>query len=353
MDLGSWLLRDGTDRERMLDMDRRLRPVRRAAFGVLALALVASGPWIGWWTLVPLALAGVMFKLAESRIEGSERPEHGIFAAWAASELIIAVSVALTGGPTVSTMAWFAIPIVTLSARFSMRGIAAGVALTVALMLIVAFGVDAAAVIDFPPLLIGPLALVIAVAMLSTALMQSDVQHRSETVIDQLTGLLNRKALTARASELAQQSEITGEPVGLFLADLDHFKRVNDSCGHAKGDAVLTDVAYLLRKELRAFDLVYRIGGEEFLVLLPGSDLEQARELAEDLRTAVAAGSFGGGESMTMSFGVAASDRGVPFDYETVFRAADAALYEAKRRGRNRVCCGPVSGRAAVELALA
>jgi diguanylate cyclase (GGDEF)-like protein len=334
---GSWLFRDGTDRERMLDMDRRLQPVRRAAFGVLALALLASGPWLGWWTIAPLVLAAGIFRFADSRIEQASRPEYGMFAAWATSQVIIAGSVALTGGPRTTTMAWFAIPIVTLSARFSTRGIGIGVGVTLALLAAVAFGVDADAVIHNPPLLIAPAAAVIAVAILSTALMRSDREHRSEAVIDQLTGMLNRKALAPRANELAQQSQVSGEPIGLVLGDLDHFKRVNDTRGHACGDGVLKDVAYVLRKELRAFDLVYRLGGEEFLVLLPGADLAQSEDVAEMLREAVAREPLGG-EAMTMSFGVSASQHGDAFDYETVFAEADLALYEAKRGGRDRVC---------------
>ena len=79
----SWLFPDGVDRARMLDMDRRLRPVRRAAFGVLALTLLASGPWLGFWTVVPLAVAALLFRVADTRIDGAARPEFPLFAAWA------------------------------------------------------------------------------------------------------------------------------------------------------------------------------------------------------------------------------------------------------------------------------
>src|SRR3954454_17017757 len=89
MQRDSWLLRDGTDRERMVDMDRRLQPVRRAAFGVLGIALLACGPWLGWWTLAPLVLAAVLFRLADDRIERVRRPEYAIFRAWSASQVII------------------------------------------------------------------------------------------------------------------------------------------------------------------------------------------------------------------------------------------------------------------------
>jgi diguanylate cyclase (GGDEF)-like protein len=327
----------------MIDMDRRLQPVRRAAFGVLAVALLASGPWLGWWTLAPLAVAGLLFALADHRIETSEHPEYAIFAAWAASEVIIAASVAVAGGPVSATMSWFAIPIVTLSARFSGRVIGIGVLWTLALMIAVALGVDSGAVLDDPTILFAPIALVLAVAILSTALMQSDVEHRNDAVIDQLTGMLNRKALANRKDELAQQSRLTGEPVAVLVGDLDRFKQVNDSVGHTGGDSVLRDVAYVLRKELRAFDLAYRLGGEEFLILVPGADEAQGAELAERLRAAVAR-AHPGGESVTISFGVSASPRGRAFDYDEVFVAADAALYEAKRSGRDLVCLGSETG---------
>jgi diguanylate cyclase (GGDEF)-like protein len=336
----SWLIDGGMDRERMLDMDRRVEPVRQRSFIVIAVALLICGPWLGWWTIAPLVVVGVLFKVAEHSVERVSHPEYLLFAAWTGSQLMIAMSVALTGGPRSSAMAWFAIPIVTLSARFPVRGVLLGLVVTVALMVAVAFGVDAHAVIEHPPLLIMPLALTVAVAILSTALMQSDVRHRSAAVIDQLTGMLNRNSLADRTVELAHQSRRTGQPVGLIVGDLDHFKQVNDTHGHATGDAVLQDVAYMLRKQLRAFDLAYRIGGEEFLVLLPGADLERTAAMAERLREGVAADTVGGGLHVTMSFGVSASATASAFDYKAVCAQADAALYQAKRNGRNEVCVG-------------
>jgi diguanylate cyclase (GGDEF)-like protein len=334
----SWLIRDGMDRARMLDMDGRLRPARRRSFAVLAVALLACGPWLGWWTLVPLFGASVLFALADKHMPGMQRPEYLMFTAWAGSEVIIAVSVAITGGPTVATMSWLAIPIVTLASRFSDRGIAVGVGLTLTLLLVVAFGVDTQAVLHDPTLVIAPAALIVAVTMLSIALMRSDVEHRSRAVIDELTGMLNRAALTTRVEELAQQSALSGEPVGMILADIDRFKAINDRHGHGTGDAVLRDLAYALRMELRAFDLAYRLGGEEFLILLPGADLAQAGAVAEQLRQAVECEPMGGGVPVTISCGVAASARDGSFDFESAFAEADAALYQAKRLGRNRVC---------------
>jgi diguanylate cyclase (GGDEF)-like protein len=329
----------------MLDMDRHLRPVRRAVFGVLAIALVASGPQLGWWTLLPLVLAVGIFRIADTRMDHAKQPEYALLASWITSQVIMASSVALSGGPHVPTMAWFAIPLMTLGARFSGRGIAVGVAVSIILLLAVAFGVDAQAVIHDPPLVLAPIALMIAVAMFQTVLMRSDVKHRAEAVIDPLTGMLNRTALARRVEELAQQSQITRQPIGLIAGDIDHFKQVNDSLGHAVGDAVLADVAYTIRKQLRAFDLAYRLGGEEFLILVPGADLAHTTELAEALRGAVAQEPLGG-HRVTMSFGAAASAPDQVFDYEAVFGEADAALYEAKHSGRNRVCPPPAGTRA-------
>ena len=336
MHRGSWLLPDGVDRERMLEMDQYLQPVRRTTFAFVAVSLLVMGPWLGWWTIAPVLLAAVIFRLADARIGRLERPEYALFAAWVCSQTIIAVAVALTGGPNVPTMSWLAIPIITLSARFSGRGIALGIGISIAMLLAVAFGTDAQAVASNPPLVIAPVTLMVAIALFQTALMRSDVKYRAEAVIDPLTGMLNRKALAQRADELAQQSKVTNMPVGMVVGDIDHFKQLNDTHGHARGDAALKDVADQLRETLRAFDLCYRIGGEEFLVLLPGADGTRTVQVAEQLRNAVAAKPQGE-HSLTMSFGAAASGPREGFDYGAVFARADQALYEAKRDGRNRV----------------
>jgi diguanylate cyclase (GGDEF)-like protein len=338
MPVHAWIFGAEIDRERMLDMDRRLSPVRRNALGVLGFALLISAPWIGPWTFLPLLVAAGMFKLAKWQAGKSEHPEYAILGAWIGSEAIIALAVALTGGPRVATIGWLVIPIVTLPSRFSERLVGIGAVIALTLLGAVAFGTDAHAVLHDPPLVIAPAATIIAVSMLLVALMRSDIEHRGECVIDQLTGLLNRKALATRAEELEQQSVITGEPVGVIVGDLDHFKRINDESGHEAGDAALKEIAYRLRKHLRAFDLVYRLGGEEFLVLVPGADLAEAATLAENLRVAVAAKPLTNGSEVTMSLGVSASTRGEPFSYRVVFREADDALYEAKQTGRDRVC---------------
>lgn len=331
---GSWLCPERDDRERLLDMEPRLKPVRTATMAILGLALMASGPWLGWWTLVPLLIAGVGFVVVDRGLARTAHPEAWIFAAWAISQLMIAGSVALTGGPESPALPWLAIPVVTLSARFSTRGVWLGGALTLVLMLAVTLGVDAGAVLDTPPILLMPLALLTGVLLLSTALMRSDLEHRTESVLDGLTGMLNRRALGTRMAELDEQARITGETVGVVYGDVDRFKNINDQYGHARGDAVLVDLAYALRKQLRAFDLAYRVGGEEFLVLLPGGSVREAEELAEKLRVAIASTPVAGLD-VTMSFGVAATQEGTHLGQAML--TADTALYAAKSDGRNCV----------------
>jgi diguanylate cyclase (GGDEF)-like protein len=334
----SWLCRDDFDRERMLDMEERVRPVRQRTLMILAIALVAASPWLGWWPALFLIPAGIFFAIADKLMPRIEKPELLMFSAWIASGLVIGGAVALSGGARQPTLSWMAIPVITLSSRFPMRGVVAGVIVNITILLAVAFGVNAHEVIDNPVLVIAPVALLLSVAVLSTPLMRSDIQHRSDAVIDQLTGMLNRKALSTRVLELNQQSALTGESVGIIIGDLDHFKDINDTRGHTVGDVVLKDVAYRMRKQLRAFDLAYRLGGEEFLILLPGSNLAQSAQLAEQLRSGIAQSSVAGGVGVTMSFGVGASRNGEPFDYGKVFKMADAALYRAKGNGRDQVC---------------
>ena len=349
----SWLCRDDFDRERLLDMESRIAPARKRTFAILFLAIVAVAPWLGWWPIFFLIPALTLFSAAERTMPRLKRPELLMFTAWVGSELTIAGAVSLQGGARASAIAWLAIPVITLSSRFSMRGIVAGVVIASVLALAVGFGVHTQAVLDSPDLVIAPITLIICVAVLSMPLMRSEIEHRNDSVIDQLTGMLNRKALESRLHELSQQSAITGEPIGVIIGDLDHFKDVNDTHGHAVGDVVLRDVAYVMRKQLRAFDLAYRLGGEEFLILVPGSDLEQTARLAERVREGVGSEARGGGIGVTMSLGVGASRRDEPFDYPAVFSAADAALYRAKDNGRNRVCLAPARHSAAGAPAIA
>jgi diguanylate cyclase (GGDEF)-like protein len=204
----------------------------------------------------------------------------------------------------------------------------------------VTVGLDYDTVLEQPQELFFPCALIISMAILGGAALQSEREHRRVAVIDPLTGLLNRSAFAQRLGELQHQIDQGAESsLGFLVGDIDHFKRINDEHGHPVGDAVLRDVAYAMRGELRALDVVYRLGGEEFAILLPGADLEKTQEIAERLRRAVADSSTGG-ISVTMSLGAGAIG-GSGVQLAKLYAQADAALYEAKRAGRNRVGAVP------------
>jgi diguanylate cyclase (GGDEF)-like protein len=227
------------------------------------------------------------------------------------------------------------LPVALSAARFRPQVVIVGAAITAAAMFGVCLVVDAQDLVDDPTLLISSLTLLIAVTAIMAALMEGELEHRDRAVLDPLTGLLNRASLDSRVLEIEEQAHLTGGAVSLVILDLDGFKRVNDTYGHKRGDAVLRDAAYQIRKSLRSFELVYRIGGEEFLVLLPGVDLPQALEIAERVRHAIEE-ARPGDLDLTTSAGVA-SDSGGDIRYDSLFRAADAALLAAKRGGRNRV----------------
>jgi diguanylate cyclase (GGDEF)-like protein len=332
---GTWLCPTQLHRERLLDMESKLARPRAVMYGALAVAFLIGIPWIGAWTLIPLAVSVLVYALLRPRIAGSERPEYVVGATVVNAQVLIGIGIALSGGPHSPTIGMLLLPIVTLPARFSPKGVWVGLGVTIAVLLLATVAVDPAGFADDPTYVVIALASCAGLAAFAETLMRAEMQQRSDAVLDPLTGLLNRKALAGRFVEIAQQAALTGQPICLVACDLDHFKRVNDEHGHARGDAVLKDVAYLLRKSLRSFELVYRLGGEEFLIVLPGVPVPEARAIAERVRAGVEE-ARPGGLPVTVSLGVAGAG-GPDLAFEPLFRAADAALYEAKRAGRNRV----------------
>ncbi len=157
---------------------------------------------------------------------------------------------------------------------------------------------------------------------------------------DPLTGLFNRGAILELLQRELARSERAGVSVGVIIADLDRFKKVNDTYGHLIGDAVLCEAAKHMKAAVRTYDLVGRYGGEEFLVFSPGCNLREALVQAERIREYIAREPLvtsPASVQITASFGVCASEVGARNDFTTLINAADAALYRAKERGRNRV----------------
>jgi diguanylate cyclase (GGDEF)-like protein len=326
-------------RERLLDMEVRLRPYRIASFAILAAALASVASEVGWGWMAPLAVGLAGFVVADSFMRRSRHPAAWVAGAWGLLPLLLAGAVVTTGGAASPALMWFALPGVTLGARFEPRGIVAGTAYILALLLISTVALNPQTASAHHQDLVAAVALVLSTVILSGALVESDRAHRRRSTVDPLTGLFNRNALDQRLSELGDAATGQGRhPHALLLCDLDHFKRVNDRLGHAAGDAVLQDIAYTMREALRAGDSIYRVGGEEILVILPGASPEDAFKVAERLRVAVRE-RRPVGVPVTVSIGVAVSPRG-PLEPDEMIARADAALYSAKAEGRDTVVVG-------------
>lgn len=168
-------------------------------------------------------------------------------------------------------------------------------------------------------------------------LQQANAELALQARSDPLTGLLNRRGLDAQMGLVLALAQRSGRPLCLVSVDVDHFKAINDTHGHAQGDLVLQSLARTLQSRLRCSDLVARLGGEEFVALLPDTDLASATALAEALRLAVAAQPHGGVGHICISLGVSMLRPGET-SATALLERADAALYAAKHQGRNRVC---------------
>ena len=172
----------------------------------------------------------------------------------------------------------------------------------------------------------------------------ADERNRRLAAQDELTGVANRRSIIAALDRDVARSQRTREPLALMMIDVDHFKQVNDRFGHLAGDAVLRNVASVLRQRVRAQDIVGRYGGEEFLVVLPDTTREGAYQLALQLCAAVQnTPCLRGGESIavTVSIGVFGGRLEPEDHWDLLLHAADSALYRAKQAGRNRAELAP------------
>jgi two-component system cell cycle response regulator len=160
-------------------------------------------------------------------------------------------------------------------------------------------------------------------------------------VTDQLTGLHNRRYMETQLKALLTRAARGGPPVAVLIADIDHFKRVNDLFGHDAGDDVIREFAARLASNFRPRDLACRFGGEEFVVIMPETNANDATMIAERLRASIEGSTFMVGAArevldITCSVGVAIGNAS-ELDYEALLKRADEALYVAKRSGRNKV----------------
>lgn len=160
-------------------------------------------------------------------------------------------------------------------------------------------------------------------------------------VTDELTGLYNRHYLYSRINEEIERSDRSNEPMSIMILDIDKFKRVNDTWGHPVGDEVLKETAEITKSMIRKDDILVRLGGEEFLVLMPQTDTMEAVSVAEKVRKALENNIHPTVGTFTASFGVA--ERNKSEGFKSLYKRADDALYRAKETGRNRVVCSDMN----------
>jgi two-component system cell cycle response regulator len=172
--------------------------------------------------------------------------------------------------------------------------------------------------------------------------LRDNVQNSIEMAItDALTGLHNRRYMESHLATLAEQAASRGKPLALMMLDIDYFKSINDTYGHDAGDDVLREFAVRIRKSIRGIDLACRYGGEEFVIVMPETDLHVAGMVAERLRRSIAGEPFAVNKgakriAVTISIGLSTLEtKGEPI--ADVLKRADKALYRAKNDGRNRV----------------
>ena len=190
-------------------------------------------------------------------------------------------------------------------------------------------------------------------AVANQKLEEANAKLRRMATTDELTGLLNRREAMSRMSELWSYSVRYGPSLSFIMLDIDQFKRVNDTHGHAVGDQVQREIAVILKETVRKSDAVARLGGDEFLVICPHVGLDGAAVCAEHIRRAIAGHAFGDSATaleVTVSLGVAHRDHSVPTP-EFLLKLADEALYASKAKGRNCVSLAGQQAAASLDVA--
>jgi diguanylate cyclase (GGDEF)-like protein len=338
-DRGNWLVRGDFERDHIRDHAAALNRTHHGALGFVALALVASIPWIGWELMVPALAAVPVYHFAERRVRRARRPEYLLAGAWVLVQLSIFAGSQIVAEPEPYMLVLFVPMLIGMTAVFPTRGVLLLSAVTAVLTVGAGILAIPELALEQPGLFAPHVLTVTWIALMSGVAGRASIEHRVRAVVDPLTGVLTRAALRSRLDEVAHESQVPGARVSVIAFDIDDFKGINDTHGHAVGDEVLRATGSALRAELHALEWGFRLGGDEFLVVVPGGE-QEARILAERIRTALSAIRIGD-IRITGSFGVAESSPGARFDFEGVSRRADAALYEAKRAGRNCVAVAP------------
>jgi diguanylate cyclase (GGDEF)-like protein len=300
-------------------------------------AMDVVGFW--WLSLGQLLLAALLFGAAWARTSVRWLRAFTLIGAIAAVTAAIYLNGERDGGPALMNEFFYVWPAV-YAGYFYSRGTIAGVlAGIVAAYCGVLLAVGAATEV-FAYRLTVTISVVAGTAATAHALrLQVNGllgRLRQMATTDSLTSLLNRRAFDDRLRREIERSGRNAEPLALVVGDVDRFKDLNDDYGHPCGDQVLADIGRLLLDSSRAIDVVARIGGEEFALVLPATPSVQAFETAERLRRRVADLRDPGGKAMTMSFGVVVAPGDGKAEAHDMVEASDVALYAAKHRGRDR-----------------
>lgn len=293
-------------RERFADTDRWFWITSSLGSFTLVVYLATAIPTYGW---APFLLSGLTTLAAPlGRIGGRQVPERQYALGHAAWIVTFGVAAAMAGGAHSFVLPLIVAYTLGFFSRLGPRAATTYALSAYGLAIVPVLVSDWRGFVDSPWLLLSCTLGMLSMTIFAAQMAASELHQRGAATIDQLTGLLNRRGLEERMTELAQQAAVIGPdtPIAVIVADLDHFKVINDTNGHPRGDDVLRDVAYIMRTTLRRFELIYRVGGEEFLVVLPGHDASAAADAAELIRTALESGRPGG-LHVTISMGVAAS----------------------------------------------
>jgi diguanylate cyclase (GGDEF)-like protein len=334
----SWLCPTDADLRRFHEARPGINRARRQVLLILVTValLTVPGMKLSW---VLLICGHLVMALVADRVLRDSTPTvvSGLLVVQG-FQVLLTVSVGATGGVHSPYLCWLTIPVTMLAARYRRAVVIA--ALGVAALMGAATCLVAAYFADPPTF--APSAYPMAVLGLGCALgsvalnlQSAEIESRLAALTDPLTGLLNRKALLADFEDAAGQAGEASTMLGLLLLDLDHFKTINDRYGHPIGDDVLRNVAQIVLATVGRSDRVYRVGGEEIVVLLTGTDTGESFDVAERIRVAIALRPIAE-VAVSVSAGVAvAQARGAL--WRDVFAEADRALYQAKAAGRNRV----------------
>jgi diguanylate cyclase (GGDEF)-like protein len=340
-----WVWPGATDEQRHLESLPAIRRVRLRLVAIIVPTGLFCCLWVTFRGLPVLTAMGLNALLAYHLNKNDTEVRLTTLIAPVGLQVLLSVLVGITGGLASPFLSWLVIPVSIISLSFRRTVVLSVMALALSLATVaclVNWLTVAPVSYPQPVLAVSTTALGAALAVIFFALQTAELDSRRAARTDGLTGILNRAAFEEQVPVLLTQARDEGLWISMLACDLDHFKNVNDKHGHAMGDEVLRRTGEILRGCIRADDKVFRVGGEEFFVVLPRAEPAIALAVARRICETMAATRFGT-LTVTCSVGVASTHASDASSNELVL-AADQALYRAKSAGRNQVITSePVS----------